>query len=707
MKKFISILLLTISMFSFFILYNQHKQSQIYNIKNVEHNLKNSYEVIIPSTINKIPISKQQKLLLDASHGEDINFYYTRVITKNSKEKIIKYIYTTNNNYMDKIQLEWGKKLDSTLMYSNYFLSTEDTGDKNQIGKIASFDGISMEIRTLNNLIDDGLLLDGPCIVTVPSGKNFNNFINILKNALDAKFINSSKSQNIGQVPKNNYLQISVLFFIVMLLILYDILKSYKKIAIEKLLGYSNFDIWKKRIFKILIIQLIAIVISIIIMSLFLFKKFNIYHIYFLKDLTIKYIILTIITFIIASLPFIYVNNIHITSAIKNKYPAKEILLFNIVIKILLCIGFIFIINKQATNYKDIKKVFDGSYKRWENVSNYRILNFDNVNFDSSIFDISSSSKNIKIYEYFNKKGAIFAAFHMYTDLSLSLNSYLHITSMNALVNPNYLKENPVYDTKGKKISISEQNNNWILLVPIKYKKYEGSITKFHKRWIHSSGANGRLEIIWTKSGQKLFSYNFVVNPDQGNYVTDPILLVGTENGAYPGWNAQLFNIDGNPFKVKVDSSKADKSFIESELNKYGYPIQTLKINYANEELNSKIKDFKDLLLWSITGIILLLVSVSIIIIQSIYNFFEQFKITLAIRQLHGYKKISNYKEYFYLILTSWIIVIICAFISKIATAKIILIVSTLGLITEFIVSLLMLSYIQKKKIIEFIKGGA
>ncbi|GAB5988747.1 hypothetical protein OPLHCY645_09370 [Clostridium tetani] len=231
MKKFISTLLLTISMFSFFILYNDHKQSQIYNIKNVEHNLKNSYEVIIPSKISKLPTSKQEKVLLDASDSENINFYFTRIITKNDKEKIIKYIYTTNNDYMDRIQLEWGKKLDKTLMSSDYFLSTEDTNNKNQIGKIASFDGISMEIRTLHNLLDDGLFLDGPCIVTVPSDKNFNKFISILKDILNVKFINSSKPQNIGQVTKNTYLQMSVLFFIVMLLILYDILKSYRKIA--------------------------------------------------------------------------------------------------------------------------------------------------------------------------------------------------------------------------------------------------------------------------------------------------------------------------------------------------------------------------------------------------------------------------------------------------------------------------------------------
>ncbi|MCR1934318.1 hypothetical protein ACQX0N_08200 [Clostridium tepidum] len=102
----------------------------------------------------------------------------------------------------------------------------------------------------------------------------------------------------------------------------------------------------------------------------------------------------------------------------------------------------------------------------------------------------------------------------MYTDLSLKSNNKLHLTNMSALVNPNYLKENAVYDTNGKKISISEQNNNWILLFPIKYKKYENSIRKFHKNWINASGVNRKIQIIWTKSNQKLFSCNFMVNPD-------------------------------------------------------------------------------------------------------------------------------------------------------------------------------------------------
>lgn len=640
-----------------------------------------------------------------SSNSENACIYFSRVDENNGKEKIIKYIYATNDEYINKFHLVWGKKLDKTLMDTHYFLSTEDTGDKNQIGKIASFNGIPMEIHTLQSMLGEGLFLDGPCTVTIPEGKTIDSFKYILGDGIGVKTIDTSKSQDIGETKKssyNSYLEISILFFIVLLLILYGILKSYKKIAVEKLLGFSTFHIWEKRISIIIFVQVVTMAISTIIMSLILFKGFNIYYVYFLKDLALRYILLIIITFIVASIPFIYVNNIEMTSAIKNKQPAKEILFFNTVVKVFLCLVFIFLVNRQAVNYNDIKKSFDSSYKIWQNVSNYRVLSLEKLSFETQYSD-----NNIEIYKYFNKRGAIFAAFQMYQNQSIELNKNLPVTRQFAMVNPNYLSENPVYTINKKKISISERNNNWILLVPFKYKKYENEIRKFHEKWVDSCKINRKIQIIWTNSNQKLFSYDFMVNPNNGYCVTDPILFVGTEDGAYLGWHNQLFNVVGNPFKIKVDPGKSDKDFIESELKQFGYLSYGLKINHADEEVTSNIKDYKDMFIWNITGMILILFIITIILIQNIYNFFEQFKVRLAIRKLHGYKTIEKYKEYFILIEATWIVIIIAAFTTSLALLKVILIVSIIGFIVEAIVSFIMLSYVEKKKVIEFIKGGA
>lgn len=446
LKKFIISLLVIISMFSFFILYNEQKQIQTYNMKNAEHHLKNSYEVTIPSKINLLPKGQQYKEILNSSNNDDASIYFTRVDEVNGREKIIKYIYANDNEYMNKFHLLWGKKLDKSLMNTDYFLSTEDTGNKNQIGKIASFNGIPMEIHTLQGMIDDGLLLDGPCTVTVPDNKSIYSFKDMLGDGIGVKDMDISKSQDIGDVSKNSYIEISSLFFIIMILILYDILKSYKKIAVKKLLGFSTIDIWKFRILRIIFTQFITMILSTIIMILILFKDLNIYYIYFLKNLLGMYFVLMLITFLVASIPYIYVNNINISAAIKNKYPSKEIMVFNTIVKIILCLGFIFLINKQAVNYNNIKMAFNSSYKIWENVSNYRVLSLEKLGTETEY-----SNKNIDIYKYFNSRGALFAGFGMYEKQSVEANTKLPSTEYFAMVNPNYLKENSVYDINGKK----------------------------------------------------------------------------------------------------------------------------------------------------------------------------------------------------------------------------------------------------------------
>ncbi len=704
MKKFIAALLLTISMFSFFILYSNAKETQIFNMKNAEHHLKNSYQVTIPSKINALPRGQQYEKILNSSTGQESSIYFTRIDQTGKNQKVIKYIFSTNDEYINQFHLIWGKKLDKTLMDTHYFLSTEDTGDENQIGRIASFEGIHMEIHTLQSMLDEGLYLDGPCTVTVPEGKDISFFTDGIKDGIGIKDIDTALSKDVGQIKSNSHFEILILFFILMLLVLYDILKSYKKIGIEKLLGFSTFDIWKKNIIKVMLLQIITMIISMIIMSLVLFRNFNICYLVFFKTLISNYILLIFLTFVTASIPFIYAQNIEISSVIKNKQPIKEIILFNTIIKVCLCIAFIVLINNQVVNYDNIKKVFDGSYKRWEEVSQYRVLRLNKPG-----GNVQFSNDNIEIYKYFNQRGAIFAGFADYTKTDLELDNDLPDTARYAMVNPNYLKENNAYDINGNKVIISEENSNWILLVPDKYKNQENEIRKLHQFWIDSFEGmiNTKIEIIWTKSNQKYFSYNFNVYPDNGYYVTDPILFVGTEKGGFPKWNTQLFNVVGNPFKVKVDPDTTDEDFIKPILNQYGYLSYGLNINYANEQMVSNIKDYKDMFIWSVTGIVCLMLIIAIILTQNIYNFFEQFKVRLAIRQLHGYKKIGKYREYLILLLIAWIIIAIVPLALSLASLNVVLLVSLIGFVIEIITSFILLNYIEKKKIIEFIKGGA
>ena len=704
MKKFITGMLLVISMFSFFILYNDYKEETIFNMKNVEHHLENSYRVTIPTKINTLPKQTQYDMLVDSE--DDASLYFTRIDQDGDNQKIIKYIYTTNNDYVNSFKLVKGKVLDTSLMYSDYFMSTEDTGDPNQIGQIAGIDGMELEIRTLQSMVDDGYYLDGACTVVVENG-NIDSFLNIFKKGLQIDNINVCESYDIGQVDKKSNFQIPALFLIFMMLILYYIIKSYKKIAIEKLMGFSNFDIWKKRILKILGVQILTIIVSILVMSLILVKEYNYFFCDFLKYIFVQYFKLICITFIVASIPFVYINNIKISEIIKNKKQVKEIIILNSIIKIILCVIFIYLVNIQVKNYDNIKKAFDGSYKGWEDVSNYRVLTLNRLD-EEKAFSSDFSNDSIEIYKSFNKKGAIFAEFEMYSNLSREQNSDIPEYLFWALVNPNYLEINTVYDCENNIVKVNEDNKNWVLLIPEKYRDYEDEIREHYQLAIDSFNGEvkGKLEIIWIKNNQKLFSYNFSVNEEEGNYVTDPIVFVGTENGGIPGWNAQVFNIMGNPLKIKIEEGKSDTQVIMPILDEFGYSSYGVQINYANEQVVSSYNDYMDMFKWLITGFISTLVVIIIILIENIYNYVEQFKVRFALRKLNGYDVIARYKEYLISIILSWIIIFIVSVIFKLINISILIKVCFSGLSIEIIISLIILTFYEDKKIIDFIKGG-
>ena len=704
MKKFIAGILLVISMFSFFILYNDYKEETIFNMKNVEHHLENSYRVTIPTKINTLPNQTQYDMLVDSE--DDASLYFTRIDQDGDNEKIIKYIYTTNNDYVNSFKLAKGKVLDTSLMYSDYFMSTEDTGDPNQIGQIAGIDGMELEIRTLQSMVDDGYYLDGACTVVVENG-NIDSFLNIFKEGLGIENINVCKSYDIGQVDKKSNFQIPALFLIFMMLILYYIIKSYKKIAIEKLMGFSNFDIWKKRILKILGVQILAIIVSILVMSLILIKEYNYFFCDFLKYIFVQYFKLICITFIVASIPFIYIINIKISEIIKNKKQVKEIIILNSIIKIILCVIFIYLVNIQVENYDNIKKAFDGSYKGWEDGSNYRVLKLNRLD-EEKAFSDEYLDGCIEIYKYFNKKGAIFAEFEMYSNLSKEQNSDFPEYLYRAIVNPNYLEINKVYDCENNIVKVNEDNKNWVLLIPEKYKNYEDKIREYYQFWIDSYNGEVKsdIEIIWIKNNQKLFSYNFSVNEEEGNYVTDPILFVGTVNGGFPDWNTQVFNIMGNPLKIKIEDDKSDTEEIMPILDELGYSSYGVQINYANEQVISSYNDYMDMFKWLITGFVSTLVVIIIILIENIYNYVEQFKVRFALRKLNGYGVIARYKEYLISIILSWIIIFVVSLIFKLTNISILIKVCISGVSIEIIISLIILTFYEDKKIIDFIKGG-
>ncbi|RXI66033.1 bacteriocin-associated integral membrane family protein [Clostridium tetani] len=709
MKKLISVLILVISMFSFFILYDEFKKTEAFNMKNIENNLENGYDVLLPSNINSLPRRDQYEIVTNSTKCTMSSIFFTRTDRTGKKEKIIKYIYTMKDDYMDKINLSSGKKLDKTMMNSNYFLSTENTGDKNQVGVIESIsDDFIFEVRTLNNMLDDGLKIRGYCVLDFPKDKTIEENINTLCEIYDVNTIEHNKAAIVGWVDNKNSSYILVLFSILVLLILYDILNSYKKIGIKKMLGYSNLDIWKEDISKLLIIQIGSIIISTIFMSIFLINKYNGAYLKFLKKLGLNYLLITIILLIVASIPYIYVQTIKISSILKNKRQTNEILIFNTLIKIGLVVGFIILLNIQITNFDEFKKLYNGSYKQWEDASDYVTLNLDTLD-SNVIYSEEFLKKQQNLYKKFNADGAIVAEFSKYTKLSKDANSKIKYFKFNGIVNPNYLRKYPVHDNKGNRIFISERNKNWVILVSDKFKNDEKQIRENYQSFKERLQDNTyrEVEIIWTRPNQKYFSYNVNVNPKEGNYVEDPIILVGTEEGLFPYWNSVIFNTDGDPVKVKINKEISLYDQIKPIINSVGIDTSSLRINFADEEVVSISNEYKNMLKVLIMGMSSIAIMLVIIVTQSVLSFFEQYKKIISIRSFHGYKSFDKYKEYLWIIIISWVAIVITSIILNKASLNIILFVALVGLIFECLLSTISLNLINKNRLIEVMKGDS
>ena len=70
----------------------------------------------------------------------------------------------------------------------------------------------------------------------------------------------------------------------------------------------------------------------------------------------------------------------------------------------------------------------------------------------------------------FNKEGAIYTDFGLYSSFHDYNKNYY---TRHAIVNPNYLKQNPIYDENNKRIYCNKSDQSYILLVPEKYHNYE------------------------------------------------------------------------------------------------------------------------------------------------------------------------------------------------------------------------------------------
>lgn len=615
-----------------------------------------------------------------------------------------KYVLSYNTKPFDTLPLKKGHFFKKSDNAGEKYLSTDNLNDKNCIGVINTFGrGVSYRIKTLKSYFDNNSdPLNKTYTIDFKDANSFNSFKEEINNCGIAVTVsNNEPMTSMGETPSFFYFAI-IATVVLSLVILYDLILSSKKIGIEKMMGFDSLTIWRSRAMPIIATEILIFVLFTCISSLILLDDFNILVIGFLKKLFIYYFVIIAITLVMISIPFVYIGYISIDTAIKNRKPLKAILQFNNFIKILVNCVFIVIIISLISQVNSIWNLKNDKYNNWEKIKNYAYISSWRIDNDSCWSGETQEDydKFKQLYCEINKNGGIYADFEYFSPkYEKEFNETDFIPRMSVSVNPNYLKTFPVKDENEKNISVSENETAVVVLVPLKYKKYESDIMEYYSS---DFAPSGDVKIIWTQNNQSCFTMLVDTAIDNYNMIRDPILWVLTENNAENSYYAISAERDFKiPVKDHKDSQPEIDAIYESFFDKNDVAFISSSVYQAVEdgisESNNKITVCLVLI------VIITLTEISVIL-QNIITYIEYYKKTLAIKKFMGYRFASIYMGFFADVILCYLGSSVIAFF---VTRRIEVIwIALIIFAVDYIISNIFIKIKDRQNVLRIAKGG-
>ena len=221
------------------------------------------------------------------------------------------------------------------------------------------------------------------------------------------------------------------------------------------------------------------------------------------------------------------------------------------------------------------------------------------------------------IYKQFNQNGSILADFSNYSPLykedqfNAEFPQYYDV-----MVNPNYLRSFEIVDVSGHVIDISEDEKDYIILVPLKYQNVEEEIMEYYKDICEDETDNETVRIIWIPNGQKFFSCALDVGIDDDNSIIDPVVVVLTENNGYIGEYTRVAGYTGVPFKIKVSNMEDAQSEINNVMSHYFDPEKTwFYVTSVYDAVETQVQMANDkLFFYSVLIIVLVIIIIAAVI---------------------------------------------------------------------------------------------
>lgn len=242
-------------------------------LKNLQGNLENfEVTISIPDRENYNTAYESIIKSLDEYNG---NIFFSEVDINEDVRKYINYGYFSNKETENHIPIVSGRFFHEKDNIDSY-LSTIDSEDTQQIGVINDFNGKNIhEIRTIKSKLDINTF-ENLFIVQIENEQILDKLIEDLKSEsiIVQKRVMGDSSQYNTETLK---IILVVCFIGLIFMIFYQVLGSYKKIGIQKLLGHSTFVMLKERLLEVLRIEVIVMLVVTVLLVFLISRHLIVY----------------------------------------------------------------------------------------------------------------------------------------------------------------------------------------------------------------------------------------------------------------------------------------------------------------------------------------------------------------------------------------------------------------------------------------------
>lgn len=377
------------------------------------------------------------------------------------------------------------------------------------------------------------------------------------------------------------------------------------------------------------------------------------------------------------------VRRTNVGEALKNRRDTLALAVLNLVAKGALCVLLVFMGAAGVGTYLSAQ----GEKERlgnWERTSQYGIFYPLSAGLDLSDQFTSTVIAKIALdlYPALNEEGAIFVRSVEYASYALSdgLPGRRSIR-----VNPNYLRAYPVLDADGNPVSVTEDEADWVLLVPESLRSEEDAILErwssermgdggmgsvreadeaFYGRTVDEPKPDQGVKIIWTATGQQVFSFNPEVFPENANNIEDPIIEVMTTANSAGVDRADGVNggLDAN-LKVKLDEGGAAKTYerLVPLLRKLGLDDNLQHLVTLDDAVYTTLQGYYDVLRDQIFQMAMTFAIFLVLALQSVPLLFELDARRVAARKLYGYPFLVRQRRFFAVFACTWACVFLAA----------------------------------------------